>query len=303
MRALLLVVLLIAGCSEDESLPSAAGDKNPLLVARSELKTKLIDRGGDHEPFEKPPQGVFELVNYKSTPGMLGAYLTPDPKDGQKHPAIIWITGGDCNSIGDVWSSAKPSNDQTASIYRLKGIVMMFPSLRGGNRNPGKKEGFLGEVDDIVAAADYLAKKPYVDPQRIYLGGHSTGGTMVLLVAECSDRFRAIFSFGPADQVEGYPDDFLPYNSRNPTENKVRSPGNWLEQIKSPTFVFEGSVDGNIDALHNMKRASKNPLLKLYEVSGKNHFSVLAPTNSLIADKILNDTGPDLNMTFPFKSL
>ena len=26
------------------------------------------------------------------------------PDDGKKHPAIIWITGGDCNSIGDVWS-------------------------------------------------------------------------------------------------------------------------------------------------------------------------------------------------------
>ena len=28
----------------------------------------------------------------------------------------------------------------------------------------------------------------------IYLGGHSTGGTLVLLVSECTDRFRAIFS-------------------------------------------------------------------------------------------------------------
>ncbi len=62
MRALLLVVLLIAGCSEDESLPSAAGDKNPLLVARSELKTKLIDRGGDREPIEKPPRASLNWL-------------------------------------------------------------------------------------------------------------------------------------------------------------------------------------------------------------------------------------------------
>lgn len=303
MRAFLLIVVFVAGCSKGGSLTSSGGGKNPLLTARSELKTKLVDRGGDHQSIEAPPKGVFELVKYPSAPGMLGAYLTPDPKDGKKHPAIIWITGGDCNSIGDVWSPAEPANDQTAAVYRQKGIVMMFPSLRGGNKNPGKKEGFFGEVDDILAAADHLAKLPYVDPARIYLGGHSTGGTMVLMVAECSDRFRAIFSFGPADQVEGYPDEYLPYNSRNASENKVRSPGNWLELIKSPTFVFEGSVDGNIDALHNMKRSSTNPLLMLYVVTGKNHFSTLAPTNQLIAEKILKDTGPEVKMTFPYKAL
>ena len=37
----------------------------------------------------------------------------------------------------------------------------------------------------------FLAAQPYVDPARIYLGGHSTGGTLALLVAECSETFRA----------------------------------------------------------------------------------------------------------------
>ena len=67
----------------------------------------------------------------------------------------------------------------------------MFPSLRGGNDNPGRREGFFGEVDDILAATDYLARQPHVDPKRIYLGGHSTGGTMVMLVAESTDRYCA----------------------------------------------------------------------------------------------------------------
>lgn len=55
--------------------------------------------------------------------------------------------------------------------------MMMFPSQRGGNDNPGKREGFLGEADDILAATDHLEKLPHVDPDQIYLGGHSTGGT------------------------------------------------------------------------------------------------------------------------------
>jgi dienelactone hydrolase len=54
--------------------------------------------------------------------------------------------------------------------------------LRGGNDNPGTKEAFLGEVDDILAAALYLARQESVDSNGIFLGGHGTGGTLVLLV-------------------------------------------------------------------------------------------------------------------------
>src|SRR5436305_14755455 len=108
---------------------------------------------------------------------------------------------------------------------------MMFPSLRGGNDNPGQKEGFLGEVDDVLAARDFLEKQPYVDPKRIYLGGHSTGGTLALLVAECSDRFRAVFAFGPIDDVAGYGRNsvFLPFDLSDPREINVRSPIYWLD--------------------------------------------------------------------------
>src|SRR5262245_65351301 len=133
---------------------------------------------------------------------------------------------------------------------------MVCPSLRGGNDNPGVKEGFFGEVDDVLAAADFLAKQEYVDPKRIYLGGHSTGGTLVLLVAECSDRFRAVFSFGPIDTVARYGPEYLPFDTCNPREIELRSPGRWLAMIKSPTFVFEGTLQGNIRSLKVMARSS-----------------------------------------------
>ncbi len=52
--------------------------------------------------------------------------------------------------------------------------------LEGENDNPGQFELFYGEVDDAVAAIDYLRSVPYVDPSRIYLAGHSTGGSITL---------------------------------------------------------------------------------------------------------------------------
>ena len=192
--------------------------------ARQGFKTKLVRQASAKEPLPEPPAGVFRTVQYESPAGKLAAYLTPDPHDGKKHPAIIWIVGGDCNSIGEVWEDAPESNDQTAAAYRKAGIVMMFPSLRGGNENPGAKEGFFGEVDDVLAAADYLGKQEFVDPHRIYLGGHSTGGTLVLLVAECSDRFRAVFSFGPVDNVAGYPPQYLPFDTASSREIELPQP-------------------------------------------------------------------------------
>lgn len=293
------VVLVLSGCTKPIGPPEVSNEPNESRLAdeRRGFRTAAVKLPGKKSPVPKPPAGTFDLVKYKAEPGELSAYVTTDPKDGAKHPAIVWITGGDCNSIDDgCWTPGPTKNDQSASAYRKAGIVTMFPSLRGGNDNPGIKEGFLGEVDDVVAAADYLSRLPYVDPNRIYLGGHSTGGTLVLLTAEVTGRFRAIFSFGPVDDVEGYPPQFLPVPGGNPREIRLRSPGYWLHCVESPTFVIEGTVDGNVDELKKMAAKSKNPNLHFYPVPKADHFNVLAPMNAVLAQKILKDTGPKCNI-------
>ncbi|HEV3261266.1 MAG TPA: prolyl oligopeptidase family serine peptidase [Gemmataceae bacterium] len=305
----LLAVFVLAGCGRDERQPAGKSPAGPvvgqpdqaasLTEARRVFKTVPIRRESGKEPVPEPPPQLFRTVQYDAAAGKLAAYVTPDPKDDKKHPAIIWIAGGDCNSIDQgCWQEGPPSNDQSASAFRKAGVVMMFPSLRGGNDNPGIKESFLGEVDDVLAAAQYLGKQEFVDPNRIYVGGHSTGGTLVLLVAECSDRFRAIFSFGPVDNVAGYGPEYLPFDTSNPREIELRSPGRWLATITSPTFVFEGTVQGNIGSLQAMARSSTNPHAHFVAIRGANHFSSLAPTTRLIADKVLRDDGPACNLTF-----
>jgi acetyl esterase/lipase len=317
--AFTLLLLLLIGCGKQDDrnqqptvpggqpaqpgLPGVPGfqpvlqdDKNSLKEARKGHVPRSVSRGEDQEPVDEPPPKIFRKVKYDSPVGKLSAYLSPDPKDGKKHPAIIWITGGDCNSIGDVWGPAKPTDDQSAQQYRQAGIVMMFPSLRGGNDNPGKREGFFGEVDDVLAAADFLAKQEYVDPAHIYLGGHSTGGTLVMLVAESSDRFRAVFAFGPTHDVALYPPQYTPFDRANSKEVELRSPGRWLHAIQSPTFVIEGTR-GNYAALQAMQRSSHNPLVQFLAIKNGDHFGILAPTNRLLAKKILQDNGATSNLT------
>ena len=287
--ALITIVLCSACTSKTNS--------TTLAEARNAFTTQISYSTGSESP-PTPPASVFLKVTYPSAVGPLAAYLTPDPKDSSKHAAIIWITGGDSNSIDNVWNPSPPSNDQTAAAYRNAGIIMMFPSLRGGNDNPGRHEGFYGEVDDVLAAYDFLSKQTYVDPDRIYLGGHSTGGTLALLTAEFRNPFRAVFAFGPTGSISNYGRNILPvdFSQYKDIEARLRSPGNWLHSARGQVFVIEGAnMPGNIETLNVMKKISKNASVHFIAVGGANHVSVLAPTNERIASKILQD-GPSKNV-------
>jgi acetyl esterase/lipase len=297
------VVLGLLGCDRgpnQSAIRSSAARSPNLAEARQGIVTKLTRRDRVGEPVPNAPPGLFRQVEYPTPLGNLAAYVSPAPADGQKHAAIIWIVGGFANTISEIaWNPGPAENDQSASAFRDAGILMMYPSLRGGNQNPGCLEGFYGEVDDVLAAADYLAALDYVDAQRIYLGGHSTGGTLVMLVAECPNRFRAVFAFGPVADVRGYGEENLPFDLANREEAALRAPGRWLQGVAVPTFVFEGNGRrGNLGELTAMARANRNPSIHFHPVKGGDHFSILQPVSRLVAAKILQDDGPDSNLVF-----
>lgn len=295
LRALPFVCLMHLA-SDAMAQPSA---DSALVQARTGFTTKIIRQGEKFPPLPVPPAGVFERVHYKSPAGSLGAYVTPKPDGNGKYPAIIWITGGDSSSLEEMWKPRPRENDQSAAAYRRPGLVLMLPTLRGGNDNPGRREGFYGEVDDVMAAADYLASLPYVDPQRIYLGGHSTGGTLVMLVAESTKRFRGVFAFGPAAAAHYYGADYNYYDIKDMQEATRRAPILWMDSVRNPLFVLEGAVGGNLQDLKDMRAKNKNKNIRFMEVANKSHFSILAPANDMIAAKIVSaaKTGGEVDIS------
>lgn len=122
----------------------------------------------------------------------------------------------------------------------------MAPMLRAENGNPGDFEFFYGEVNDLIAAGDYLANVSYVDKDRIFLCGHSVGGTLSMLTSMMPSKYRAISSFSGSSNQEIFFNNIetiKPFDSRTKKETELRSPIIYADSVIKPLFVFVGDQE------------------------------------------------------------
>lgn len=291
--------LLRAVVASFEAHDSAEGDAwlhplydAPLSSAREGVEPARLADPWPKSPAPRPPARILRRVRFDAPLGRNVAYLTPDPRDGQRHPAVLWAHGG-FGGIGEfLWEPAPEENDQSARAFREAGLVLMLPSWRAENDNPGDFEQFFGEVDDLLAARDHLASLPYVDPDRIYLAGHSTGGTMTLLAAASTDAFRAAFSIGGAPSMVGVTYGREPYEPDEDEQIALRSAILFTPSIRRPTFYFAGaSEEGYLaDALAMQAIAGARDVpFRAWSIDGHDHFTVVHPVTHGIAQKILAD--------------
>jgi dienelactone hydrolase len=184
---------------------------------------------------ETPPPGVSEIT-YRSGSLQLKAWIDPPPA-GQRKAAVLYLHGGFGFDSSD-WDQAQP--------FRDAGYVVMIPRLRGENGQAGSYSMFYDEVDDVVAAAEALAKTPGVDGARIYVAGHSVGGTLAMLAAMTSNRFRAAASFsGSPDQVAWSrgQEELVPFDQNDKREFAMRSPLAFPKSFKCPVRVYFGDEE------------------------------------------------------------
>jgi len=336
MKKILLLLLILAtfvvscrngGKSSNENTEVQKSEKNSkeidnsfdfeiygetLEEAHKNFKTKIVDGQKtefvpDGKPGIPPKNSKFSLVNYPSKLGEMPMYITAKENNGKKYPAIIYLNGG-FGGIGDSkfdWDEESPKNNyQGADAFKRDDFVLAIPTVRGENANPGKYEMFYGEIEDLEEARKYVASLPYVDPNRIYLVGHSTGGTKAVLLSEYSKGFRAVFAMGAATELmslEKY--DYAgmnpPFDRTNPREIAIRSSLRYMRSITAPTFHFEGKDDSQPVYRVMQKVADKYQLpFKSYEITDGNHFNIIYPLTTMIAQKILADTGAKTNIQF-----
>lgn len=282
-----LLALAAAGALFGAAAAQEANVPQTLAEARAGQSANVGTKARQTDKPETPPVSWMKLVGYPGPLGTMAGYLAGVPETEGRRPAIVWISGGN-TAIGDFWSTQPRANDQSAAAFREAGMVVFYPAVRGLNGNPGQIESYFGELDDLVAATRWLKEQPFVDPDRVYLGGHSSGGTMALLASEYASEWAGVVAFGPVTDPQFYGNGLWgvqPVKKKDVAGQRLRAPINWLDSISAPTLVLEGR-QGNAGEIAAFAAANRNPKARFHVIEGCTHFSVLRPASELVAAKM-----------------
>ena len=234
--------------------PMVAIQKEDYAVVRGRFHTKMVSGAGvlpagwfSREPVGAPPAGAEE-AEYSSGGMRLKGWISAAARDGsagdgaaggavKKKPAVLFLHGG-FYLAADAWEVTRP--------YREAGFVVFTPALRSENGQPGTFTMFYDEVDDVLAAGKFLRERPEVDPDRVFIAGHSSGGILTMLAVEASKDFRA------AAPMSGSPDQLMlskvmkmtvPFDANDPREFEVRSPLAYVGSLACPMRIYYGSEE------------------------------------------------------------
>ena len=148
--------------------------------------------------------------------------------------------------------------------YVRAGYAVVAYSLDGplGDRPSGRQvveaaqafESADAGLADAHAAMDYaLANVPHLNPKRLYAAGHSSAGTLSLLLAENDPRIAACIAYAPCcnvphhlgPRVVGVLDHAVPGERAFLTR---RSPDAGVARLTCPLFLFHADDDSTIPA-------------------------------------------------------
>lgn len=201
-------------------------------AARATFRTRLLYSGPSPQPFENtpPPAGVRQVTYASGSLRLKAWFARPDGE--APVPAVVFAHGGFAYGAED-FEMARP--------YLRAGFAVITPMLRGENGMPGEYSMFYNEVDDVIAAGEYMRAQPNIDPHRLFLAGHSVGGTLAMLAAQASPIFRASAAFsGSPDQItfcEAW-SEIVPFDRNDPAEYEMRSPLSYAASFKSPARLY-----------------------------------------------------------------
>lgn len=170
---------------------------------------------------------------------------------GALPPLIVLIHGGPT-------SVSKPTFSLNRHYWTSRGFALVDVNYGGsttfGRAYRERLNGFWGVVDvnDAVAAVDYLVESKVVDPERLIIRGGSAGGFTTLAALAFTDRFDAGANyFGVSDikalaatshKFERLYDVSL-VGPPNAELYRARSPLFHLDGFTEPLITFQGSED------------------------------------------------------------
>ena len=261
----------------------------PLLESKKTHQTNLTTKAPVQGSFRMPPPPEARAVTYQSDGRQLLAWIVtkkrpygaPVTMTQERHPGLLYCHGGYAIHA-DTVSEVRP--------YTNKGFVVLIPTWRGENGNPGNYEMCYGEVDDAANALDYLRSMPNVDREQVFATGIGMGGTIAMLLAESTSNLKkaAACSAYP-NMFEAGPYSGAPFDPKDDQELNLRSPARHVNSLKCPLYLEYGNEDEEsrkyLLQAREMKKDGKDlgKDITVQEISDVNQKTVIPLANRLIA--------------------
>src|SRR5205085_1835472 len=229
------------------------------------------------------------LVHYPSKDGkwQISAfvYVPYNAERNGQNAALVYIHGG---------PTSQTINSFNRNIQYLvnQGYFIIAPNYRGST---GYGKEFVdanrydmggGDLDDVVAAAEWMKKTGYIDDKKVAVMGGSYGGYLTMMaVTKAPDLWAAGVPIVPFvnwfTEVENEDPLLREYDLAtmgDPIKDKARymdrSPINFVDQIKAPLLILAGAHDPRCPPTESEQVASavkkRNGVaeLKIYENEG-----------------------------------
>lgn len=214
------------------------------------------------------------------------------PEDIEDFPTLVWFHGG----------GLEGGSKSLQEGFRRQGFAVADVNYRLFPK--AKCPDYINDAAEAVAYIFSHIEEYGGDPDRIYVGGHSAGGYLTLMLVLCpeymagygadADRIRKAYPVGgqtfthfTIKKERGMPMD-LPYIDEYAPVNNVRKEG-------APLMLITGDRDLEMlcryeenDCLMAILRHFGHPAV-LYELDGFDHGGVITPACILIRDDIHRD--------------
>ena len=205
-----------------------------------------------------PTWGATKSVHWTNGTQTIQGWLTlpKEIKPGTKYPLVITVHGGPSSGCTSHWDPLLSAPESLAGFFSLcpnpRGSYGQGEAFTRGN----VKDFGYGDMRDILASIDALAKEYPIDTRRVGIGGHSYGGYMTMWAETQTNRFAAAVAgagicnwlsyYGLNDIDEWMIPFFGASIYDDPAVYAKSDPMHFLKKVKTPTLILVGDRDGEV---------------------------------------------------------
>lgn len=268
--------------------------KQALLDNNGKLIREIAD--SKSPDFGKFAIGKTEMITIPTDDGYLLPAVITYPvnfDESKQYPVIFSIYGGpNAGTVTNTWKGT------AGQWWANEGIIQIAVDHRASGQFG--KEGVAlmhrnlskWEMKDYITAAKWLKAKPWVNPTKLLITGHSYGGYITTMaLTKGADYFDYGYAGAPVTSWElydtSYAERFMDTPQENPEGYKNASVLTYVDQYKGLLRIMHGDMDDNvhmqntIQLIDKLQDANKHFELMIYpggrhgwaNTKGKHDFS------------------------------